>query len=243
MAETFKIGDKVTHPEFTETGEIKYGPYQKAGTYLTGYYLVDFGDSSCRELRGAWLTPVPAFAVGDEVTYVYGGGGKLVAGPFKSEYHGELLWVVEKPNGTHMTPTQNSLTKVEPAPIKPGDRIRVLTDGADGASVRAGDEFTVLSVETDDNSVHVDRGSGRVWWFCAENVEKVTGQAANTFTHDGVTYDLGATYEDRDGDRWKFARIDGEIFGDWGLSRNEITSTSGYSIACAVNQYGPFTKI
>lgn len=138
MTDTFKVGDRVDHDAFGP-GEVTYGPL--AGAFASTHYAVKF--ERCeeeRQVRSTYLTALHAFAVGDTVTYEYGSGGKLVAGPFRSEYHDEPIWVVEKANGTHLTPSQNALTKVE----------------------------------------------------------------ADTFTHDGVTYDLSAQYRDNDGDVWSF---------------------------------------
>lgn len=241
MAEqTFKVGDKANYVGKPVT--IAGGPFEG----YSGWYAVKGEDGKEHPAAASGLTAVPAFAVGDTVRYAYGSGGKLVAGPFKSEHHDELLWVVEKPNGTHMTPTQNSLTKVEESdPIKVGDRVRVLEDGANCADVNKGDEFTVTDVRkrSDGTTIVVEDDGYGHWYFQSQNVEKLTAPAADTFTHDGVTYELGVDYEDRDGDRWKFARIDGEIFGEWGLSRNHIAPDSGYRIAYAVSQYGPFTRV
>ncbi|MFI7096400.1 phiSA1p31-related protein [Streptomyces lydicus] len=237
--QTFKVGDKANY-----VGK----PVTIAGGPFTGYsewYVVKGEDGKEHPAAASGLAP--AFAIGDEVKYEYGGGGKLVAGPFRSEHHDELLWVVEKANGTHMTPTQNSLTKVEPDTIKVGDRVRVVADDPESKPGQfVGMTGTVFNIDDDDLPYGVrfdaDQGAPVLTWYVTR-VTKLSASDSDAVTHDGVTYELGADYEDRDGDRWKFARVDGEIFGDWGFSRNHITSTSGCGIAYAVSQYGPFTLV
>lgn len=209
MTETFKVGDRVTHDAFGP-GEITYGPL--AGAFASTHYAVKF--ERCeeeRQVRNTYLTALPAFAVGDTVAYEYGSGGKLVAGPFKSGYHDEPIWVVEKANGTHIVPTQNSLTKVVDGDtaIKVGDRVRIIratyastTHGKAGVVTSTSEDWDPahdgsdvhrFEVETDDDSVY------------AAEVEKIdSASEANTFTHDGVTYDLSAQYRDSSGYVWSF---------------------------------------
>lgn len=58
--------------------------------------------------------------------------------------------------------------------IKAGDRVRVLYDRADGATVSAGDVFPVAAVSAwASGAIYVNRGDGRQWCFGPENVEKV----------------------------------------------------------------------
>ncbi|MFJ6636605.1 phiSA1p31-related protein [Streptomyces sp. NPDC091376] len=117
----FKAGDKVNHRAYG-AGEITYGPFR--GAFIETAYLTRFGNGRERVVNVEALTAFPAFAVGDEADYfpgaVFSYPGtrvRLVAGPFKSEHHDTAIWVVEKANGTHMTPTENALRKVdEPAP-------------------------------------------------------------------------------------------------------------------------------
>lgn len=64
--------------------------------------------------------------------------------------------------------------------------------------------------------------------------------AADTFEYDGVTYDLGATYVDRDNDTWHFARIDGEVIGGGGHKPEDIDD--GCSLDFIMG-YRPLTKV
>ncbi|MFB7479531.1 phiSA1p31-related protein [Streptomyces anulatus] len=48
-----------------------------------------------------------------------------------------------------------------------------------------------------------------------EKIEAPTpAQAADTFEYDGVTYELGARYEDCDGDPWYFTRFGSQVVGN-----------------------------
>ncbi|MGI5404163.1 phiSA1p31-related protein [Streptomyces sp. CA-135486] len=110
----FKVGDRATHHTYGEV-EITYGPFRG------GFYPVAFLGRTAsgveRIVRTESLTLVPKFAVGDDVEYTNGCSilGTLVAGPFTSEHHDEPIWVMEKANGTHMTPTENVLRRPEDA--------------------------------------------------------------------------------------------------------------------------------
>lgn len=237
----FNIGDEVTALD-DRTATITYGPFRSTFDRDEMYVAKD-GAGRERAYKTTDLKAKPAFKVGDTVEYEYGSGGKLVAGPFKSGYHDQAIWVVEKADGTHMTPTQNSLTKVEPADaIKVGDRVRVLKDNANCADVKAGDVFTVAGLETHlSPGVRTTEVPGRAggWFFSMTAVEKVTEPAANTYTHDGMTYDLDAQYRDKDGDVWFF---DGQTHRDG----SPVIACDGCgfdSIDEAVCYYGPLTKI
>ncbi|MGW1828860.1 phiSA1p31-related protein [Streptomyces tubercidicus] len=243
MAEqTFKVGSTARYGDDTVTivGGVHVG--------YSEWYVVKGQDGKEFPAAASGLTHIPAFAVGDEVTYTYGGGGKLVAGPFKSEHHDEPLWVVEKPNGTHMTPTQNSLTKVEaPGPIKVGDRVRVVKDDPEAKPGQfVGMVGTIYNVDEDElpYGVRFDGGQGAptLTWYVTK-VEKLPAPSADTFTHDGVTYDLAADYRDRDGDIWSFARVGDEVRGDFGYNRRDYIDADSQTLASAVRMYGPLTKI
>lgn len=244
----FKVGDKVTHPHYDEMGEIKYGPYQKAGTYLTGYYLVDFGDDTCRELRGACLSAIPEppkFAVGDKVTPHDGTPGRIVAGPFVSRGWSGEFWVVEGDDAKHNTHGTDYLTKVvDPEPIKVGDRVRVVR--AKYAEERHGQVGTVTSTTedyrawcgdphkydvkfTDGNSVY------------AAEVERVTDE--NAYEYSGVVYDLTAKYRDREGDVWRFARVDGAVRGTCDEDGEARVRSYHATLERVVQDWAPLTRV
>lgn len=242
MTETFKVGDKVIHRSWG-AGEIVFGPYN--GDALL---MKEDGGDVIRHVEADAMTPRPAFAIGDTVKYEYGDGGKLVAGPFKSGYHDEAIWVVERANGTHITPTENSLTKVPPTDyIRVGDRVRVLV--AAHMPEMAGCMATVREVGTDEtfadpaaSGVHRflvrsdDQGT-----FYARDVEKVDEPAADTFAYAGVTYDLSASYRDKDGDTWHFVRFGDVVEG--GIYGAPKERGDGDSLRYVVDEYGPLTRI
>jgi len=246
----FKVGDTVTH-NVRGDGEITYGPY--TDTFGRTHSVIRL--TSGRELAvpTSSITVVPKFAVGDKVAYDYGGGGTLVAGPFKSEYHGEAIWVVEKANGTHITPTENALRKVDAEPtreIKVGDRVRVVEDdksyktgkfiGRTGTILGSRSDGRALPfrVKLDDPSdTWDDEGS---WWV--KEVALVNEASADTYEYEGVTYDLTAKYRDRDHDDWEFT---GSTVSA-GVPVMKIL-TGGFCfeepLSRAVDDYGPLTKI
>ncbi|MEU1200151.1 phiSA1p31-related protein [Streptomyces sp. NPDC005813] len=248
MSETFEVGQKVRHGSFDEDGEIKFGPFRKAGTYLTGYYLVDFGDGACRETRGTWLSAIPEppkFAIGDKVRLPYGAReGSLVAGPFRSRHSGRTFWVMETADGKHEAPSEVNLTKVtEPAPIEVGDRVRVLKDDpvvCTGAYVgKIGIVQQVGGCRRKPLTYRLDFGDGDVWWV--EDVERVeAAQDEDVYTHAGVTYDLTATYRDRDGDDWTFKRFGDEVRGGMNGTAPLANTRTLDSVVAA---YGPLTRI
>jgi hypothetical protein len=115
----FKVGDKVEHNHYG-AGEIKYGPYEKLRTTLTGYYLVEFGNTGrCLDVRDVHLTPAPAFKVGDKVVYrLFGGTFTVHSGPFPySDGDEGVFYVIEKPEGFRAVPSE-SLTHYD-APYAP----------------------------------------------------------------------------------------------------------------------------
>ncbi|MEU7039814.1 phiSA1p31-related protein [Streptomyces varsoviensis] len=243
MTVEFKVGDKATHATYGDV-ELVFGPVDFAT--MVGW-LVKRSSGVHALASSDALSPVATFKVGDVVEYAYGPvRGKLIAGPFTSERHGEPIWVVEKPNGKHFTPTQNALRKVEPDPIRIGDRVRILSATYAESSIgRVGEVLEVGRSKEFGGVVHPyyvrfsGNGAGAIF---ASAVEKVVDDAADTFVHDGVTYELGAEYEDKDGDVWKFACVDGVIRGNWGGCRERVDE-HGALFDSAVENYGPFTRI
>jgi hypothetical protein len=244
----FKVGDKVKH-NVRGDAEITYGPY--TDTFGRTHSVIRL--TSGRELAvpTSSITAAPAFAVGDKVAYDYGGGGTLVAGPFKSEYHGEPIWVVEKSNGTHMTPTENSLRKVDAEPtreIKVGDRVCVVKDdetfktgkfiGRAGMILEAKSDGRALPfhVRLDDPS---DTWNDGAWW-CAE-VELIDDLPADTYEYDGVVYDLAAQYRDREGDVWRLKRVAGTVRARWDGTSDPTEDSN--SLATVVDTWGPLARV
>ncbi|MFC8583198.1 phiSA1p31-related protein [Streptomyces sp. NPDC057217] len=244
----FKVGDKVRHTSYGNV-EITYGPY--TGEYGDARFVVRRENGRESVAVPERMTPLPKFAVGDTVEYEYGEGGKLIAGPFRSNYHETPWWVVETANGAHMAPTENSLTKAEPArEIKVGDRVRVVKD----------DEWTqtgefvgrlgrVLEIREDGRSlpfrVKLDDPSG-TWddgaWWCTE-VELVDEAPADTETVNGVVYDLGARYRDKEGDVWGLGRFDGMARGTCDDDGNADIDEGSSPLSYIVDRWGPLTRV
>jgi hypothetical protein len=128
VTETFKVGQVVEHRTFGR-GEIAYGPFDHHNG--PNNYLMKQSGGRHVLVMAEGQTAGPAFVVGDEVEYTIGPAirGKIVAGPFKSEYHDTAIYVVEKANGTHMTPTENALCKVGRATFEYDGVVYDLTAG------------------------------------------------------------------------------------------------------------------
>ncbi|KDQ65723.1 phiSA1p31-related protein [Streptomyces sp. NTK 937] len=105
--------------------------------------------------------------------------------------------------------------------------------------------LTLTEDEADELRQHIEKTSVsgtvyRVYEALAKPAAEQPAPAADTFEYDGVTYDLGATYTDRDNDTWYFARIDGEVIGDGYHKPEDIDDgcTLDY-----VMSYRPLTKV
>lgn len=247
---TFKVGDLVGHGSHGD-GEITYGPV--LGAYGGERVIVKFSDGE-RAVNPNTIYRWPAFAIGDTVKLSYDKRlVKLVAGPFKNQYD-DVIWVGEWPDGTHVFPHEgDSMEKVktpDSRPIEVGDRVRVVVDDPD---IQAG-EFVGLVGVVDDKSGsvykvrfgdgtgrHGDKANGH-WWV--EKVERVADEGAETETYDGIVYDLSARYRDTDGDYWTFRRINGTVRGNYrGIDVEAIVSAHNETLAHAVREYGPLTRV
>ncbi|MFD7776631.1 phiSA1p31-related protein [Streptomyces sp. NPDC059753] len=252
MTETFKAGDKVKHSTHGKV-EVTYGPF--TGTFGLRRYLVRVGADREYAVSTDTLTAIPEppkFAVGDKVTSDrLRIDGTIHAGPFTNTYDGERFWVIEHADGKHSGPREDVLTKVvEPQPIKVGDRVRVLR--ATHAESDHGRTGTVTSTSQswrankDDRHpylVRLDRTGGEI--YVAE-VERVEGSDPNTYTYDGVTYDLTARYLDRDGDYWTFKDVSGTVRGHCSGANRDVSGLIGaYSdtLEEAADNYGPLTRV
>ncbi|WP_425837420.1 phiSA1p31-related protein [Streptomyces fractus] len=241
MATTFKVGDKVKHRTFG-AGEVAFGPFEHfSGSDM---YLMKEADSDRHVFsEPAALTLASAYEVGDKVRVYADGGYTVKAGPFAG--HATEWYVVGEADGVDYRANVGTLTR-EPeaaAKFKVGDKVRVLVDYADGASVSKGDVFTVQNVYSDEI---VTDGNGLTsrWFFKPANVELVDD--ANTYTHDGVTYDLSARYRDKEGDFWTFRRIDGEARGNYRATDVDCSALiNKYSdtLETVVSDYGPLTRV
>ncbi|WP_097964567.1 phiSA1p31-related protein [Streptomyces sp. or20] len=74
---------------------------------------------------------------------------------------------------------------------------------------------------------------------------KQSAPTADTFEYDGVTYELGATYRDTEGDRFTFERgtkSDGTPPGRLHYADGSHGDTN-WSLGEVVHNYGPLTKV
>ncbi|MFJ9408610.1 phiSA1p31-related protein [Streptomyces sp. NPDC101393] len=168
----FKVGDKVEHSHYG-AGEVKYGPYEKLGTTLTGYYLVEFGyTDKCLGVHGANLTPAPAFKVGDKVTHrLFPGPFTVHSGPFPYSDGAEgAFYVIEKPDG---------FRAVSPANLTPYD-----APDSGPSSETAGRYYVYDGVAYDLWGRYVDN-DGDAWQFA--EVTGVCGEMPRLVMMDDLT--------------------------------------------------------
>jgi hypothetical protein len=243
----FKVGDKVEH-NGRRKGELTYGPFQSVS--LSGEaFLLKEEDGRERVVRAGYLTALPSFAVGDEALYD-GHRVKIEGGPVTGFTSGDVIYLFTFLEGPHTgSGASRNVERLKaitaPEPIKVGDTVRVLRDNAEFARVSAGDVFTV--VELTGGRIAVDAplrtDGGNRWYFDPESLEKVD-QSATTHVYNGITYDLTATYRDRDGDHWKLRRDPANSSRVQAQMPPILESGwSGYDLATAVRTYGPLRKI
>lgn len=242
--QTFKAGDKVTHGDSGRSAEVKFGPF--ASSFGADRYMVQFdGSDYLMQVIGSNLTLRPAFQVGDKVT-VEGADTTIAAGPFVDD-DGSVTYVAKSDYGDHELYSADVIKPVPAvAPLKPGDKIRILKGDLQRANVSAGDVLTVQTVDYDGNiTTNAPRGLPDYWYFGRSHEgtgwERVT---TDTETYDGVTYDLSARYRDEDGDYWTFKRIDGTVRGNC-AGTNRAVEVSEYSepLSSAVRNFGPLMRV
>ncbi|MET7939674.1 phiSA1p31-related protein [Streptomyces sp. NPDC005302] len=247
MEATFKAGDKVKHLERGEV-EITYGPY--TNSWGAERYLVRLANG--RETATdpgtlAVIPETPKFAVGDKVEHRTFGAGEVAFGPF-DHHSGADTYLMRDAEGKHSLSFAEALTKVEPAPLKVGDRVRVVEDDEYARTGEFVGKVGTLKTEYDPNNrlrylVEFGDGSGR--HGDADNgtwkVASVERADENTYTHNGVTYDLSAKYTDRDNDVWTFVRFGDKVRA--GLGFTPTSAYSGDSLELVVNEYGPLRKV
>ncbi|MFF1625599.1 phiSA1p31-related protein [Streptomyces sp. NPDC058272] len=249
MESTFKAGDKVEHRSFG-AGQVVYGPFKRMGR--PDFYLMEqASNGEHRTVEPDALTKAAKFKVGDVAKgRLTGRTLKILAGPYSGRRVDAGEWyVVEYPEGHQGTENVRGLLVPEPAPevsssiadesLKVGDKARVLKDDpiiCTGAYVgKVGTVLKVGGCARKPLEYRLDFGDGDVWWV--ESVERVDD--ADTYTYNGVTYDLSAKYKDTDGDIWKFERIGYEVRGTYtSRSVEEYDET----LAGVVRSYGPLTR-
>jgi hypothetical protein len=173
---------------------------------------------------------VTDFQVGDRVTALRYPGA-VTYGPFSSTFDRHTMYVVKQDDGNERSYQATDLTALPAFAV--GDTV----------TTNAGATGTLLAGPYD--SVHADE----VFWVLERSadgkhltpLERAMAKVApaNTYTHDGVTYDLDAKYRDSEGDLWEFT---GRRHGNG--SPVICCAHSGYdTVSDAVGDYGPLTKI
>ncbi|WP_369147082.1 phiSA1p31-related protein [Streptomyces sp. R44] len=242
----FKVGDKVRVCGSFD-GEITYGPFKSAFERYT-MYVVRNETGNERAQHDTDLTALPKFAIGDRVEKPATGvrPGTIVAGPFVTEYDDVPFWVVEHDNGKVSTPREDGdLKRIEEEPareIKVGDRVKVVSGR--GISAYIGKTVTLTKVGASSPYGPYGFKGGFGGEIYAEEVELIREAPADTFEYNGVTYDLTATYRDKDGDEWTFKG--GTRASDGtpdGAMNGYAGGTYSYTLGYAARHYAPLTRI
>ncbi|MDH6625766.1 hypothetical protein M2271_003577 [Streptomyces sp. LBL] len=251
MTNTFKIGEEVILTLRGSRATVEYGPFDDRDVYVVRLVDAPSDPDAVRTFTSlsSVMRKAPAFAVGDRVTSTVsfrGESATLVAGPFVGRFSDVPFWVMER-DGKHATPRESTLTKVDTLePLKVGDRVRVTDDDGGGRNRFNGKVGTVK--ELDDGSflpylVQFGDGRGRHGdvngqWHC-KAVERVEDE--NTYTHNGVTYDLSAKYRDRDGDVWRMKRVGAVVRARTDGTGNPTEDS--LSLAHVAERWGPLTRV
>ncbi|WP_405620294.1 phiSA1p31-related protein [Streptomyces sp. NBC_00076] len=241
MAATFKVGDKVEHRTFG-AGEVAFGPFEHH-TDAESYLMKEAGSERHALVLGEALSPAAKFKVGDKVTGSHSGNEYTIeAGPFFSPNE----WYATKSTAGYVTSNRASVLHIVEAeaadePVKVGDVVRILEDKAFSANVRRGDLFEVKRLAGYAGRIKVDAAPGAhmaQWTFRPEDFEKVSADMVHV--HDGKVYDLTASYRDRDGDVWHFARFGSEVRANIGSKPESQWDGDSFRIAAG---YGPLTRV
>ncbi|MFE3144771.1 phiSA1p31-related protein [Streptomyces scopuliridis] len=241
--QTFKVGDRVTVDRRGD-GVVTYGPVE--GPYGGQRIVVKLDGGVETAVNTSNVTVIPTFAIGDKAK-MYGESNpvEIIGGPFTNRYH--TWFAVRAEVGETMASESDLTAPPTPAPIAVGDRVRVTEDDPYSRTGEfVGQRGTVRRLNGSSRlpyHVEFDAGQGapHTRWNVT-SVEKITDESADTYRYEGITYDLTAQYTDRDGDAWRFARVDGVVRGDWSGARNSITSEDS-TLSYVVTRYGPMTKI
>ncbi|MER5501341.1 phiSA1p31-related protein [Streptomyces sp. NPDC002561] len=258
MAEqTFKVDDKVEHV----TGgvcTVRIGPYRTRWNH--NVYLLEMEDGVHFGASGSEITahtPAPAFTVDDVVTLSTRAGSRATVqyGPYGVNDDIYVVKLITPPADSdsprEFSALANVMTKVDdtPALVPVGTRVRV--DRATYAEQCHG-KFATVRSNTESwrenrGDIHVYRvqldGDGGD--FYAAEVTPVDEVSPAGFEYEGKTYTYGATYQDREGDHFQFdstMHTNGTPRGRL-VFLDESTGDWAWSLAEAINDYGPLTKI
>ncbi|WNI28624.1 phiSA1p31-related protein [Streptomyces sp. ITFR-6] len=180
------------------------------------------------------------FKVGDKVQAFKSTNGEITYGPVSSTFGSYTVYVVRKENGEEVTHRVSDLTAAPVAPVfavggtitlttRPGSRATVEYGPFDSANTRGADVYVVKLVDPPADD------SPRTFTALASVMEKVT--PGDGFEYQGTIYEYGVTYEDRDGDRWKFDRP-----GTGGMPLSDDTSCwIREPLSDVVRAWGPLT--
>lgn len=246
----FEVGDKVEHVT-AGTCDVLHGPFETR--WNMDVYLLGMEDGTAFQATDSEITPPkPAFAVGDKVRYE-GTLAELAGGPVVGATSGEelfLLKFLEGPDaGKGMARKASKLEPVtEPALVPVGTRVRI--DRAAYASETHG----MVGVITDNDAdwtpsgdahhpyrVKLGGGTRTIW---AAEVTPVDDEPADGFEYKGVVYEYGVTYEDREGDLFKFRSRRSDDGTDTPEGRVDFAAPDdwNWSLAEVVRDYGPIVK-
>ncbi|MFD9442127.1 phiSA1p31-related protein [Streptomyces sp. NPDC060001] len=247
MTETFEVGQKVAHETRGEV-EVAYGPYKS--TWGAKRYVVRLSNGTEVPTAAdvlAFIPESPKFAVGDTVKLTTRGSLATVEyGPFdgRDVY---VVRLVEEPTDPHDVRTFTALASVmahAPEPIKVGDRVRILHakhaeeyHGKVGTVVSAREVWTPRGDVPHTYSVAVEGRPGSLYVARLERVTEPVPAPA-TYVYNDVSYELGVTYSDNDGDRWTFARHEDEI-----PMSTAGSFCRGSKLSDVVDDFGPLTRV
>jgi len=156
---TFKAEQSVQVKGMTMPGTIVSGPHSSPGA---DRWLVRKADGNVSLMKAAELTAMDARR-------------EIVASTLYARISGHRSWdsISASTRESYLRIADGILTaldKVTPAPLKAGDRIRILKAMHDGADVRQGDELTVQTVTG--RAFHTDAPRARYtrrWYFLLSN--------------------------------------------------------------------------
>ncbi|GAA0641403.1 hypothetical protein GCM10009548_02000 [Streptomyces malaysiensis subsp. malaysiensis] len=161
----------------------------------------------------------------------------VVSGPYTGVY--DTFYVVRRWHGTvHSTALASQLERFIPAfevggtAEYHGMRVTLLA----GPFVNEYREtwWVVQDDDRDQEKMHQNDMS---------NYQPPATPAPETFTHDGVTYEVGATYEDVQGDRVMLTKIPTHV-NELGVLTYVANGTiSGYSLSKYVRSFGPLIEV
>ncbi|WP_406161037.1 phiSA1p31-related protein [Streptomyces canus] len=165
------------------------------------------------------------FKVGDKVVNDMFGTGEIVYGPY--DIPGGSGYFFKGEDGLHRTVTDVYLKPA--AKFKVGDKV---TEYGINYTIHAGPFFG------DTEWYAVEDARGRVLYASPGNFAIV--EPANTYTHDGVTYDLAAKYRDAGGDVWSFTGR--RLHGVPTVTMSGILGNTD-TVEDIADDYGPLTRV